>query len=234
MTTRITRLTVSALSLVAVALFLGVLTGRAELFLVGVPLLATLLWTTAGTRSPECVVTHEISADRLLEGDRLTVTVTLTARSRIPMIELSGAAPRDGRTGCGARTGRPLASGRVSAFGGVTTCGVPGEADSPSGQYMCGSGSASGIACTRAVTSIRNRYACTHAWSRSAISRGHVGPRSRWETTSPQPSAKGWSPGRFGGSRRATGSGMSTGERRSGWAGSTSPSTTKSATPTSW
>lgn len=88
MTTRITRLTVSALSLVAVALFLGVLTGRAELFLVGVPLLATLLWTTAGTRSPECVVTHEISADRLLEGDRLTVTVTLTARSRIPMIEI--------------------------------------------------------------------------------------------------------------------------------------------------
>ena len=79
MTTRITRLTVSTLSLVAVALFLGVLTGRSELFLVGVPLLATLLWTTAGTRAPECVVTHEISADRLLEGDRLTVTVTVEA-----------------------------------------------------------------------------------------------------------------------------------------------------------
>ena len=88
MSVRLTGLTARALSLVALALFLGVLTGRPELFLVALPLLIRLLSVARATGPPDYVLTHEISTARLFEGDRLTVTVTLAARSRVPLLEL--------------------------------------------------------------------------------------------------------------------------------------------------
>jgi len=88
MSARVTGLGASILSLIALALFLGVLLGRAELFLVAVPLLVTLFSTALRADRPQYTLTHEVSAARVFEGDRLTVTVTVTARSRIPLLEL--------------------------------------------------------------------------------------------------------------------------------------------------
>jgi len=88
MSTRVTRLASPIVSLIALALFLGVLSGRAELFLVAVPLLVTLFSTALRAERPQYTLTHEVSAARVFEGDRLTVTVTVTARSRIPLLEL--------------------------------------------------------------------------------------------------------------------------------------------------
>jgi uncharacterized protein (DUF58 family) len=88
MTARITRLTLSVLSLIGVALFLGVVCGRPEFFLVTVPLLIMLVSAAFETRAPDYALAHEVSAERVFEGDRLTVTVTLTARTPIRLIEL--------------------------------------------------------------------------------------------------------------------------------------------------
>ena len=96
MNVRVTRLAASILSLIALALFLGVLLGRAELFLVAVPLLVTLLSTAPRADHPEYTLTHEVSAARVFEGDRLTVAVTVTARSRIPLLELFEPLPSTG------------------------------------------------------------------------------------------------------------------------------------------
>lgn len=87
MTPRLTRLNLSALSLVAWGLFLGVLSGRSELFLAAVPLLVALLAARLTILPGDYSVTHEMSADRLFEDDRLTVTVTLIARGPIPVVE---------------------------------------------------------------------------------------------------------------------------------------------------
>lgn len=88
MTRRMTGLSVAALTLIAWALWLGVLTGRAELFLVTVPLLIGLVRSSFGRRLPGYSVTHEISTSRLFEGDRVRVTVTLTAGSPLRQVEL--------------------------------------------------------------------------------------------------------------------------------------------------
>ena len=88
MSTRVTRLASPIVSLIALALFLGVLSGRAELFLLAVPLLVTLFSTALRAARPEYTLTHEISAARVFEGDRLAVTVTVTAHSHIPLLEL--------------------------------------------------------------------------------------------------------------------------------------------------
>jgi uncharacterized protein (DUF58 family) len=69
------------------ALFLGVLVDRAELFIAAVPLAVALLSARAGG-SPRFRLRHELSTDRLIEGDRLAVTVWLTAVDPLPQIEI--------------------------------------------------------------------------------------------------------------------------------------------------
>jgi uncharacterized protein (DUF58 family) len=88
MTPRPTRVTRSLLALVAWAVFLGVLSARPEPFLVAVPLLVALAGAGLAVRGDEYALTHEITTDRLFEGERVTVTVTLRARAPIPLIEL--------------------------------------------------------------------------------------------------------------------------------------------------
>jgi uncharacterized protein (DUF58 family) len=88
MTARITAFTLSVLSLIAMTLFLGVVCGRPELFLVAVPLLITLFSAALETGSPDYALAYEVSAERVFEGDRVTVTVTLTTRTPIRLIEL--------------------------------------------------------------------------------------------------------------------------------------------------
>ncbi len=93
MTPRLTRLNLSALTLVAWALLLGVLVGRPEPFLTTVPVLVALACARLRMDARDVVITHEVSADRLFEGDRLTVTVWITAGGPIPLIELREALP---------------------------------------------------------------------------------------------------------------------------------------------
>ena len=93
MTHRMTGLNVAALTLIAWALWFGVLTGRSELFLVTVPLLIGLVRASLGRRRPRYSLAHEISTSRLFEGDLARVTVTLTAGSPLPQVELYEALP---------------------------------------------------------------------------------------------------------------------------------------------
>jgi uncharacterized protein (DUF58 family) len=86
---RSTALNLSILTVVGWALFLGVLTGRAELMVVAVPLVVAL---AAGRRAkaPAAAwqISRRVSADRLVEGERVTVTVTLRAPEPLALVEL--------------------------------------------------------------------------------------------------------------------------------------------------
>lgn len=87
MTRRITRATLSTLTLVAVALVLGVLSGRAELFLVSVPLTLRLLAVTRRADTPRYTLVHEVSATRLFEGEHVTLTLAMTAHTPLAQVE---------------------------------------------------------------------------------------------------------------------------------------------------
>jgi uncharacterized protein (DUF58 family) len=87
-TARLTGFAPTGVRLVALAVFLGVVSGRPELFLVAVPLVVVLLSARRVGRPPRYALTHEVSATRLFEGDRLTATVTLAAERPLPLVEL--------------------------------------------------------------------------------------------------------------------------------------------------
>jgi uncharacterized protein (DUF58 family) len=82
-------LNLSFVTLVGWALFLGVLTGRAELMIVAVPLIVAL---AAGRRAMTSAagwrLSRRVSADRLVEGERVIVTMTLRAREPLALVEL--------------------------------------------------------------------------------------------------------------------------------------------------
>ena len=101
MSARVTRLAGSIVSLIALALFLGVLSGRPELFLVAVPLLVMLFSAAVRADRPHYTLTHDVSAARVFEGDCLTVAVTVTARSPIPLLELFEPLPSTGELASG-------------------------------------------------------------------------------------------------------------------------------------
>lgn len=93
MTPRFTGVATAGLTLVALAVFLAVLSGRSELFVLAVPVVAVLLAALRGTRAPRYTLTQEVSPTRLLEGDRVAVTVTLTAGDPLPLAELLAVVP---------------------------------------------------------------------------------------------------------------------------------------------
>ena len=88
MSWRPTALALSFVTLVGWALVLGVLTGRVELVIVAMPLIVALLVGRRGGVVPALEIDHVLSADRLLEEDRVTVTVTLRARQAVPLVEV--------------------------------------------------------------------------------------------------------------------------------------------------
>jgi uncharacterized protein (DUF58 family) len=88
MNARLTGLNLSSLFLMGWALLLGVVSGRAELVLIAVPLLLQLVLGSRRRASADYTLSHVVSSGRLFEGDRLTVTVTLNARSTIEQIEV--------------------------------------------------------------------------------------------------------------------------------------------------
>jgi uncharacterized protein (DUF58 family) len=87
-TWRPTALNFSFLTLAGWALFLGVLVGRADLVLVAVPLVVALVAGRREGRAPAVHIEQAVSHDRLVEDERVTVTVTLRAEQPVPLVEL--------------------------------------------------------------------------------------------------------------------------------------------------
>jgi uncharacterized protein (DUF58 family) len=117
MTPRLTRAVLPTLTLVAVALVLGVLSGRAELFLVCAPLALRLLAGARRPAPPRYTLVHEVSTTRLFEGDRLTVSLVLTAETPIPQVEAFEPLPPTAETTSGSsRTVLALAAGETARW----------------------------------------------------------------------------------------------------------------------
>jgi uncharacterized protein (DUF58 family) len=85
---RATTLNVSFLTLAGWALFLGVLTGRADLVIVAVPLVVALVAGRRLAAPPAVRIEHDVSSDRVLEDERLTVRITISADGPVALAEL--------------------------------------------------------------------------------------------------------------------------------------------------
>jgi uncharacterized protein (DUF58 family) len=76
------------LGIAAFALLLGVAFSRAELVLMAAPSLLAIFVGLAINRPAAYDITHQVSAQRLFEGDLLRVTITIAAHSPVPFIEV--------------------------------------------------------------------------------------------------------------------------------------------------
>ena len=88
MSWRPTALNVSLLTLVGWALFLGVLTGRADLVLIAVPVVVALVAGRRVAAPPALQLQRELSTDRLFEDERVTVSFTLRAEGAALLVEV--------------------------------------------------------------------------------------------------------------------------------------------------
>jgi uncharacterized protein (DUF58 family) len=95
MTGRVTPLGLALLSASAWALSLGVLSARPELLLATLPLALVLLTLALPRAAPRYSLACELSSDRAFEDDRVTVTITLSATSALPVVILVGPLTRD-------------------------------------------------------------------------------------------------------------------------------------------
>jgi uncharacterized protein (DUF58 family) len=87
-TWRPTALNLSFLTVVGWALFLAVVTGRAELAVVAVPAVVALVAGRRTGAAPAWTIDRALSTTRLLEDECVTVTVTLRAQTALPLVEL--------------------------------------------------------------------------------------------------------------------------------------------------
>ena len=90
---RATPLAYALTTVMGCALFLGILTGRAELFVVALPLAIALLSGAWRQQAPRFAVRQTVSVDRLSEGQQVTVSVALLAERPIPVVETLVALP---------------------------------------------------------------------------------------------------------------------------------------------
>jgi uncharacterized protein (DUF58 family) len=93
MTARVTPAGYSLLTVTAWALALAVVSARPELFAAALPLLLVLATLARPASAPVCTIERSVSRDRLFEGERVTVTVEVTARGRIALLEVLGPLP---------------------------------------------------------------------------------------------------------------------------------------------
>ena len=134
MTPRLTPLALSVVSLAACGFVLGVFSGRPELVVAVVPLVLGLFRRARSLASGEWRIARALSADQAFEGERVVVTITVTAGGPVPMLELFEPLPpslrlvagsnhgfftlaRDREVGCGG-TYLPPAMARSIAFAG--------------------------------------------------------------------------------------------------------------------
>ena len=126
MTGRVSPLALSLLAIAGWAVSLGVLSGRLELIVAALPVLLLLATLARPAARPDHAIEHQISGDRIFEGGEVAVTMTVTARSPIGLIELLGPRP----AGSVIRTGshRAVMSLAAGAVGRATyTLGFPGR-----------------------------------------------------------------------------------------------------------
>lgn len=117
MTARLTPLGLSLLTVALWALPLAVLTARTELLVAAVPLVLALAALALRPSIPDYLLTHEVSADRVFEGETVTVTVTVTAPSAIPLMELIEPLPYGSELASGRnRALMSLGPGRTASF----------------------------------------------------------------------------------------------------------------------
>jgi uncharacterized protein (DUF58 family) len=130
MTGQVTPLGVALLTVAAWALSLAVLSARSELFVAALPFvlaLATLAWRRS---VPDYSLTHAVSADRVFEGERVTVTVTVTAQSAVPLMELLERLPEDTDLALGSnRAVLALRAGQTTRWTYDLRCPVRGVLD---------------------------------------------------------------------------------------------------------
>ena len=105
MTTRLTPLALSVVTLAAWGLVLGVFSGRPELVVTAVPLLFGLLRRVEANAPRDWRVARSLSVDRALEGDRVVVTVTVSAGTSVPLVELFEPLPPSLRVVSGSNRG---------------------------------------------------------------------------------------------------------------------------------
>ncbi len=93
MTGGVTPLGLTLLAVAGWAISLGVLFARPDLFAVALPI--ALVLATLALRPPafRYSIGHEVSAERLFEGERATITIAITARSPLPLVEILGPLP---------------------------------------------------------------------------------------------------------------------------------------------
>jgi uncharacterized protein (DUF58 family) len=162
MTGRVTPLARSLLIVVAWTISLAVLTARAELLLVALPLALAAATLARRPSTPDYALTCDVSADRMFEGETLTVTISVTAASAIPLLLLRGPLPADTEVA----SGRPRAAMTLRA--GQTTAWRYEVRAPVRGAYDLGS----------VIVHARDRWS-VRAWERRHVARRvvHVYPR---------------------------------------------------------
>jgi uncharacterized protein (DUF58 family) len=105
MTMRLTPLALSVVTVGAWGLVLAVLSGRAELAIVVMPLLLGLLRIGRARTHRNWSLRRALSATRVFEGERVTVTVTVSATEPVPLLELFDPLPPGLRLVAGANRG---------------------------------------------------------------------------------------------------------------------------------
>src|SRR5687767_9451876 len=117
MSGRVTPLARSLLTVVAWAISLAVLTARAELLLVALPLALAAATLARRPAVPGYALTCDVSADRIFEGETLTVTISVTAAAAIPLVLLRGPLPADTELASGRhRAAMTLRAGQTATW----------------------------------------------------------------------------------------------------------------------
>ncbi|HKQ61822.1 MAG TPA: DUF58 domain-containing protein [Candidatus Polarisedimenticolaceae bacterium] len=88
MTARLTPLALAVVTVAAWGLVLGVLSGRAELVVAVIPLVLGLLRLGRTGSAGDFTLTRTVSAARIFEGERVTVTLAVSAERPVPLLEL--------------------------------------------------------------------------------------------------------------------------------------------------
>ena len=104
MTPRVTPLALSVVSLAACGLVLGIFTGRPELVVAVVPLVFCLV-RRSSLGSGDWRITRALSADQAFEGERVVVTITVSAGGPVPVLELFEPLPPSLRLVAGSHRG---------------------------------------------------------------------------------------------------------------------------------
>jgi uncharacterized protein (DUF58 family) len=130
MSGRVTPLGLALLTATAWALSLAVLCARPELLVVALPLAFVLTTLAVPRAAPEYSLRCELSADRVFEDDGVTVTITITAASPLPVAVILGPLPRDTVLASGKhRAVTALGTGETASFRYDVRCPVRGVHD---------------------------------------------------------------------------------------------------------